>query len=981
MSDDWSRVSSALGGYKYRADCNTRSETPSNISLAEANAMRDSFKGNGSDDGDSTFLRNGGGDKSTIANDLVRTNASDAESDIYVIGSRPASQKQDRTTTIPGFTAPKSDMNGQSDIPAILPPPSISQRASPTYKSGTFQLNSPYRPTLHDPNAPKRPLGPFSIYFEAMHPKIRQEMNEHPDCFVDAQGVPMYAFQVTMNRWNAMTLDQQEPYKAAYRAALENYEVAMAAYKAAIGSDDTTVTPQGYSAPDSFQALRYSSTYPYTEPNLASQNNLAAAGNEDKKLHPIFKRATVETESEPGPSPPASVKGSDLSWDGLWCSNCGLSLWNCSCSDYRVLNENDSCDSPVQEPKTTKNSGGWVRKSSVGRGSPSPRRDGWGAASVSSDGDTGGWGSENPHEERLKPTPTGIRRYCNRCGASVGWCDCDEIASRGREDLTFRNPVFRPWSECSEDAGDRASATKHPANSMIGNAVPPHIGYSYANYLAGAGGVYNASHNAMNLPRQPAGIDQATQANYQPTVADYEAHIRELQAQVQTQGSKLAFQEKVLAKYPPNFRDDSEFAARKTEFNVSTGRNTGLRKEVDFLRQRLASGSLSTEDRAKAIDIVNLIEGKPGEEPLTTKVSKGGATKSTTFNVSSNGHENGSANVALDMKMHDLTKSMTKMKAFHKFQRMQQGSDRLARIEEKLVKSQDQPREKTKESDRVTAFQKRTAREVEKLNKRLDELLSSKKTETGNKGELNQELQNIRSLVGNLNIRFEDNDGLMASVSEDIQEMRSAFAKNEKASNAAGNEGTSPLFTKPKFKAASLDSWGEPLERKNSRASWAPRSPTEDYPPFSNGCQHAYSPVLVTPRPDDPPSNVSAQQLAPHRPVSPTLGWCCRSLYSESIDGSEIEDPGRFTTVASTVSEDFDPAPAFWRKKSSSPGEATPGSSWEGNGLPRAGAKAKSPSPITISDAACPSPITINDAACPSPITISDVASDAIVRW
>ena len=56
--------------------------------------MRDSFKGNG------------GTNKSNNVNDLVRANASDAESDIYVIGSRPASQNQDRTTTVPGFTPP-----------------------------------------------------------------------------------------------------------------------------------------------------------------------------------------------------------------------------------------------------------------------------------------------------------------------------------------------------------------------------------------------------------------------------------------------------------------------------------------------------------------------------------------------------------------------------------------------------------------------------------------------------------------------------------------------------------------------------------------------------------------------------------------------------------------------------------------------------------------------------------------------------------
>ena len=907
--------------------------------------MRDSFKGNG------------GTDKSNNVNDLVRANASDAESDIYVIGSRPASQNQDRTTTVPGFTPPESDMNGRAGIPAILPPPGITQQASPTYNAATFQLNSPYGFKPRDQNAPKRPLEPYSMYFEWMYPKIQQEINEHPDRFIiKASGWPMHASEVATNRWNAMTPGEQEPYEAAYRAKLKNYEVAMAAYNAAVGS---LVTPQDYSAPDSSPALSNFNTDTYRQPNLASQNNLAAAGNEDKKLNPIFKRATVETESEPGPSPPASVKESDLGWDGLWCSNCDYSSWNCACADYCGLNENDSCGSPVQEPKATKTNEGWGRKSSVSWESSPPRRDGWG------------------------PTP----RYCNRCGASAGWCDCDETASRGREDqkmgtsgnslarsisTSFRNPVFRAWSECSEDAGDRASAAKHPGNSMIGNAVPPHAAYSYANYLAGAGGAYNANHNAMNLPsQQPAGLDQATLANYQATVANYEAYIRELQAQVQTRDRVLDVQEKLPTTYPPNAGDDSESAARKTESNVSTGRNTGLRKEVDFLRQRLASGSLSTEDRAKAIDIINMIEGKPSKEPLTTKVSKGGATKSTTFNVSSNGHENGSANVALDMKMHDLTKSITKMKAFDKFQRMQQDSDRLAWIEEKLVKSQDPPRNKTKENDRVTAFQKRTAREVEKLNKRLDELLSSNKTETGNKGELGQEIQNIRSLIGNLNVRFEDNEGLMAGVSEDIQEMRSAFAKNEKVSNAAGNENTTPLYPWPTFQAPSLGSRGEPFERKSSRGGWAPRSSTEHYSPFNDSRHHAYSPILVTPRPGDPPSSARAQPLAPHRPVSPTLDWGCHSVYSESIDGSEIEDPDKIGTVASSDSVYCGSAPAFWRKKSSSPGETTPGSSWEANGRPRAGAKAKSPAPITISDAACPSPIT----------TISDVASDVIVRW
>lgn len=238
-----------------------------------------------------------------------------------------------------------------------------------------------------------------------------------------------------------------------------------------------------------------------------------------------------------------------------------------------------------------------------------------------------------------------------------------------------------------------------------------------------------------------------------------EDNIRNLQAQIQLRDRQLAFTEgQLLTKnsLKSPVEDDSERALSTKESHISTGRNTGLRKEADFPRQRLASGSLSSEDCAKAINIINLIEGRPSEESLNTQVGKGGAMKSTTSNVSSYDHNNGTANLAMDLKMHDLTKSITKMKAFDKFQRMQQDSDRLGQIARKLAESKNGRREKPKESDRVTSFQKRTAREVEKLNQRLDKLLSRDNTDSKNTGDVSKEIQTIRSLVDKLNERFDD---------------------------------------------------------------------------------------------------------------------------------------------------------------------------------------------------------------------------------
>ena len=90
-----------------------------------------------------------------------------------------------------------------------------------------------------DPNAPKRPLTAYFRYLGEMRPIIQQEMNQHPENFEEA-GKPGEISKLATERWNKLSTDEQQPYKAAYQAELKDYETAIAAYKAAGGLLDDT---------------------------------------------------------------------------------------------------------------------------------------------------------------------------------------------------------------------------------------------------------------------------------------------------------------------------------------------------------------------------------------------------------------------------------------------------------------------------------------------------------------------------------------------------------------------------------------------------------------------------------------------------------------------------------------------------------------------------------------------------------------------
>ena len=95
-----------------------------------------------------------------------------------------------------------------------------------------------------DPNAPKRPLTAYFRFLGENRASIAKEIQDNPELF-SASGKPGDISRVATDRWNALTKDEQDPYRAAYQAALKEYEKEVEKYKASGGEaaflDDTKV--------------------------------------------------------------------------------------------------------------------------------------------------------------------------------------------------------------------------------------------------------------------------------------------------------------------------------------------------------------------------------------------------------------------------------------------------------------------------------------------------------------------------------------------------------------------------------------------------------------------------------------------------------------------------------------------------------------------------------------------------------------------
>ena len=82
-----------------------------------------------------------------------------------------------------------------------------------------------------DPNAPKRPLTAYFRYLGENRGAIQQEIQSNPDLY-QTPGKPGDISRIATDRWNALSKEQQEPYRKAYQDALKDYEKEVAEYKA-----------------------------------------------------------------------------------------------------------------------------------------------------------------------------------------------------------------------------------------------------------------------------------------------------------------------------------------------------------------------------------------------------------------------------------------------------------------------------------------------------------------------------------------------------------------------------------------------------------------------------------------------------------------------------------------------------------------------------------------------------------------------------
>ncbi|KAK3725238.1 hypothetical protein LTR37_000749 [Vermiconidia calcicola] len=253
----------------------------------------------------------------------------------------------------------------------------------------------------------------------------------------------------------------------------------------------------------------------------------------------------------------------------------------------------------------------------------------------------------------------------------------------------------------SEQHGLSGSPYSTPRSSEKDASLPP--GDSNSHWQANNGfGVEVKNDRLPMASRQGNGYGSQNNGGLHQYIADLEGRVQQQDAALKD----------LMAKQ----RDNPSAPG----YTVSLGANPGavdgtfkLKYEADFLRRCLAADKLSQEDRHKALGVLKIIDG----DRAASDNAKNSSMQESMHNVTAKEAEPQAGKTSFELQMmHDISKSITKTHALMKFQRIQQDSDRLARIEEKL---------KDKGDSRVTSFQKRTAREVEALRERLEELARS----------------------------------------------------------------------------------------------------------------------------------------------------------------------------------------------------------------------------------------------------------------
>lgn len=206
-----------------------------------------------------------------------------------------------------------------------------------------------------------------------------------------------------------------------------------------------------------------------------------------------------------------------------------------------------------------------------------------------------------------------------------------------------------------------------------------------------------ASHPVQDgawVTRRPAPIDA------QGVLAQMDRTI--LQDEIEYLHQRIDQQEVDVEHYKQMAAQDKARTASKRDH--ASGAVGGLAKEVQFLRSCISNNTISLDDRYKALGILSSLQANNQPSPLSRLPAPVEA---------SDKYGNDSAIARVENQMAAMSRDIIKINAYNKFQRMQQDSDRLARIEAKLASS------KLGQGNHLLSAVEGAARELDKLGARV----------------------------------------------------------------------------------------------------------------------------------------------------------------------------------------------------------------------------------------------------------------------
>ena len=195
------------------------------------------------------------------------------------------------------------------------------------------------------------------------------------------------------------------------------------------------------------------------------------------------------------------------------------------------------------------------------------------------------------------------------------------------------------------------------------------------------------------------------------------------------------------------------------------------------------------------------------------------------FKLPKDSDNNAAAIARLEMQMMNMCKRIIKMNAYNKFQRMQQDSDRLARIEAKLSsrassKASSKAARDARQDKKMAAALNKTVREVEKLNSRVAKLKEFSRDGT-HRSDIQEQVRAVSEQVKGLqNYVLGGNEEHYLNAQDLSEQIGQLSDKIERVSmNKTHGDQTDFGFQE---RHMSRDAWGPP--RDGATAGWGQHS-------------------------------------------------------------------------------------------------------------------------------------------------------------